>query len=77
MTCAHTDKMPEAGPAEADKIGAVCSDCVAIGLGWVRLRISRSCGHVGCCDNSPNRHAQAHWRASDHPIISSMEPREA
>ena len=76
MTCTHTDRITEARPAEADKAGAVCPDCVAIGSDWVHLRICRSCGHVGCCDDSPNRHARAHWQASGHPIIASMEPRE-
>ena len=43
---------------------------------WVHLRVCRSCGHVGCCDASPSKHASAHAAASEHPIISSLEPGE-
>ena len=54
----------------------VCGDCVKIGDTWVHLRMCLICGHVGCCDSSPNRHASAHARSSDHPIVSSVEPGE-
>ncbi len=53
-----------------------CEDCLKIGGRWVHLRLCRSCGHVGCCDNSPNRHATKHFRSSGHPIIESFEPGE-
>jgi uncharacterized UBP type Zn finger protein len=53
-----------------------CKECLEIGSGWVHLRICLSCGHVGCCDDSPNRHASAHYRASQHPLITSGEPQE-
>lgn len=53
-----------------------CEDCLAIGGRWVHLRMCQVCGHVGCCDNSPNRHATAHYHATDHPIIRSAEPGE-
>jgi uncharacterized UBP type Zn finger protein len=53
-----------------------CVDCLAIGGAWLHLRICLTCGHVGCCDDSPNRHASAHARASEHPIIRSLEPGE-
>jgi hypothetical protein len=53
-----------------------CKDCLAIGSGWVHLRVCLSCGHVGCCDDSPNRHATAHHRATHHPVITSGEPGE-
>ena len=43
---------------------------------WLHLRICLTCGHVGCCDNSPNRHATAHYRATAHPLIRSLEPGE-
>lgn len=76
MACTHTDVIEIDRPAEADKDGAVCEDCVKIDGTWVHLRICRTCGHVGCCDSSPNRHARAHWEARDHPIVTSMEPRE-
>jgi uncharacterized UBP type Zn finger protein len=53
-----------------------CEDCLAIGGRWVHLRLCMICGHVGCCDNSPNRHATAHFRSTGHPIIRSYEPGE-
>jgi hypothetical protein len=53
-----------------------CEDCLAAGTQWLHLRICLQCGHVGCCDDSPERHATAHARESDHPIIRSLEPRE-
>jgi len=53
-----------------------CEDCVRSGSGWVHLRICLECGHVGCCDSSPNRHASAHAEASGHPIVRSLEPGE-
>lgn len=51
-------------------------DCLKTGDSWVHLRLCRSCGHVGCCDNSPNRHATKHYHASHHPIMESFEPGE-
>lgn len=54
-----------------------CEDCLKMGGKWLHLRICLECGHVGCCDSSPNRHASAHAHASDHPIIHSLEPGEA
>jgi uncharacterized UBP type Zn finger protein len=53
-----------------------CEDCLAAGSGWVHLRICLECGHVGCCDSSPNRHASAHHHATGHPIMRSIEPGE-
>jgi Zn-finger in ubiquitin-hydrolases and other protein len=53
-----------------------CEECLQSGSVWLHLRICRSCGHVGCCDDSPNRHASAHAASSDHPIIRSLEPGE-
>jgi uncharacterized UBP type Zn finger protein len=53
-----------------------CEDCLRSGGEWLHLRICLSCGHVGCCDSSPNRHASAHQRASGHPIVRSLEPGE-
>jgi uncharacterized UBP type Zn finger protein len=53
-----------------------CEDCLAAGTEWLHLRICLECGHVGCCDDSPQRHATAHARERDHPIIRSLEPRE-
>ncbi len=53
-----------------------CVDCLAIGGRWVHLRECLTCGHVGCCDSSPNKHATKHFHATKHPIISSAEPGE-
>ena len=53
-----------------------CEDCLKMGGQWVHLRLCESCGHVGCCDNSANRHATKHFKASHHPIIKSHEPGE-
>jgi uncharacterized UBP type Zn finger protein len=55
---------------------AGCEDCLRIGGTWVHLRMCETCGHIGCCDNSPNRHATAHFRETSHPIIRSAEPGE-
>lgn len=54
-----------------------CQQCLAEGTLWLQLRICLECGHVGCCDNSPARHATAHANASGHPIIGSLQPGEA
>jgi ubiquitin-hydrolase Zn-finger-containing protein len=53
-----------------------CEDCVREGSDWVHLRRCLACQHVGCCDNSPRRHATAHWRAAGHPVMASAEPGE-
>jgi len=53
-----------------------CEECLALGDTWVHLRLCRSCGHVGCCDSSKNRHATKHFRATQHPIVTSAEPGE-
>jgi hypothetical protein len=55
---------------------AGCEDCLATGGEWLHLRICLECGHVGCCDSSPNRHASAHARTAEHPIIHSLQPGE-
>jgi uncharacterized UBP type Zn finger protein len=53
-----------------------CADCLATGGAWLHLRICLECGKVGCCDDSPNKHASAHARSTSHPIIRSIEPGE-
>ena len=55
----------------------VCEDCVRVGGQWVHLRLCLACGHVGCCDSSPARHASAHFHESDHPVVRSAEPGES
>jgi uncharacterized UBP type Zn finger protein len=59
-------------PAEV----AGCEDCLRMGGKWLHLRICLTCGHVGCCDDSPNRHATAHFHEASHPLIRSLEPGE-
>jgi uncharacterized UBP type Zn finger protein len=53
-----------------------CEECLATGGKWLHLRICLECGRVGCCDDSPNKHATAHAHEGGHPIIRSLEPGE-
>ena len=53
-----------------------CEDCLVSGTKWCHLRICLGCGHVGCCDSSPSRHATAHAESSGHPIMRSIQPGE-
>ena len=53
-----------------------CEECLKSGDSWVHLRLCRTCGHVGCCDDSRNKHATKHFNATRHPIITSLEPGE-
>jgi K+:H+ antiporter len=53
-----------------------CEECLKMGDTWVHLRLCMHCGHVGCCDDSKNRHARKHWHAAQHPIVRSLEPGE-
>ncbi len=53
-----------------------CENCLKTGDSWVHLRLCEICGHVGCCDSSPNKHATKHFHASNHAIIKSFEPGE-
>ena len=54
----------------------VCEDCVQTGDSWVHLRLCLTCGHVGCCDSSKNKHAAKHYHGTGHPLIRSIEPGE-
>jgi hypothetical protein len=56
--------------------GTGCVECDAAGGWWLHLRRCAQCGHIGCCDNSPEQHASHHARESDHPVIASFEPGE-
>ncbi|MBZ9684494.1 hypothetical protein CK228_17075 [Mesorhizobium sp. WSM4312] len=53
-----------------------CEECLKSGSWWVHLRLCRTCGHVGCCDDSPNRHATKHFHATSHPVIEGYDPPE-
>ena len=73
-TCTHLDQVEITElPASVDG----CEDCLRDGGKWLHLRICLTCGHVGCCDDSPHRHATAHYNATRHPLIHSLEPGEA
>jgi len=71
--CTHLDRIEVTSLPEEI---AGCEDCLAIGDSWVHLRMCMTCGKIGCCDSSPNRHATRHANASGHPIIRSAEPGE-
>ena len=74
--------MTDAGCTHLDQIKVestdkdVCEECIKMGDGWVHLRLCRTCGHVGCCDSSPHRHATKHFHATQHPIIEGYDPPE-
>ena len=72
MACEHLTSLTVAEPTTT----AGCEDCIAIGGRWVHLRMCMTCGHVGCCNDSPNRHAAEHFESSGHPVIQSFEPGE-
>jgi len=71
MGCEHT-KQIKAVKASGDG----CVECLKIGDEWVHLRECLSCGHVGCCDSSKNKHATKHFHATKHPVMRSFEPGE-
>lgn len=70
-TCAHVTQLRAVRPSAQG-----CEDCLRIGAAWVHLRLCMACGHVGCCDSSPNRHATKHFHTTAHPIVRSLEPGE-
>ncbi len=70
--CEHTDQIREDVTPSAQG----CEECLRMGATWVHLRECLTCGHIGCCDASPNKHATKHFHASGHPIVQSFEPGE-
>lgn len=71
--CQHLDALADASVTpSADG----CEDCLRMGGTWFHLRLCQTCGHVGCCDRSPNQHATAHFSAAGHPVVRSHEPGE-
>jgi hypothetical protein len=70
--CSHIDAIRDVTPSALG-----CEECLKIGSEWLHLRLCRICGHVGCCDDSPNRHATKHFHATRHPIIEGYDPPEA
>ena len=71
--CPHVAQL---GPEPAPSTTQGCEDCLAAGSSWVHLRLCLSCGHVGCCDSSPQRHATKHFHEIAHPVMRSFEPGE-
>lgn len=69
--CSHLDQITSVTPS-----GQGCMECLQTGDTWIHLRLCLSCGHVGCCDSSKNKHATRHFHASAHPIMQSFEPGE-
>jgi hypothetical protein len=74
MNCTHLDQIEILDLPENI---AGCEDCLATGGRWVHLRMCQSCGKIGCCDDSPSRHASQHAAETGHPIVRSAEPGEA
>jgi uncharacterized UBP type Zn finger protein len=71
LQCRHLDSIKV---IQTDK--HFCEDCIKTGDPWVHLRMCLACGHVGCCDSSPNRHATKHFQRTSHPLVRSAEPGE-
>ncbi len=69
--CTHLEFVKADAPTSSG-----CEECLAMGDSWVHLRWCRTCAHVGCCDDSKNKHATKHFHSTRHPIITSLEPGE-
>jgi uncharacterized UBP type Zn finger protein len=70
-TCGHRDQIQD---VQGNTTG--CEECMQTGDTWVHLRLCMTCGHVGCCDNSKNKHASKHFQETGHPVIRSFQPGE-
>ena len=70
--CGHLEQIEPVTPSSTQG----CSQCLAMGARWMHLRLCLTCGEVGCCDSSPNKHASKHARAESHPVIASAQPGE-
>lgn len=66
--CEHFDEVRDVQPRARG-----CEECLALGVEWNELRVCLSCGHVGCCEDSEHAHALAHFNATGHPMIASLE----
>jgi len=71
--CSHLDQIDF--DVEPDSTEG-CSECLEVGDRWVHLRMCMTCGHVACCDSSPNKHASKHHASSGHPVMRSLQPGE-
>jgi uncharacterized UBP type Zn finger protein len=67
--CKHLDTVHAVTPNTAGG----CEECLEQGMSWVHLRLCLECGHVGCCDSSPGKHATKHFHRTNHPIVRSLE----
>jgi len=70
--CEHVAQIRDVQPSANG-----CEECLKTGSEWLHLRECLICGHIGCCDDSPNRHATKHFRHTSHPVIRSFEPGES
>ena len=70
-TCTHLSQIRRVTPSSEG-----CEDCLKVGDTWVHLRLCLICGHVGCCDQSKNKHATRHFHTTRHPVIKSFQPDE-
>jgi hypothetical protein len=70
--CTPRDQIRDVGPSTGG-----CEECLELGERWGQLRMCLACGHVGCCDSSRNKHATAHFHATGHPVMRSIEPGES
>lgn len=73
MSCTHKEMIEITEPTGTIE----CHDCVQSGDSWVHLRMCMTCGYIGCCDSSNNKHARKHYYRNEHPIIRSVEPGES
>lgn len=71
MECVHLKEIRDVRPSSTG-----CKECLKMGDTWVHLRLCLTCGHVGCCDSSKNKHATKHFHGTKHPIIKSLEAGE-
>ena len=70
-TCTHLDQAQDVMPRTHG-----CEECLKMGDDWIHLRMCLTCGHVGCCDSSKNKHARQHFHSIHHPLVQSIEPGE-
>ena len=71
MSCTHRDTIRPVTPSAPG-----CEECLQLGQRWLHLRLCLACGHVGCCDSSPGKHATKHFHATSHPLVQSAQPDE-
>jgi hypothetical protein len=72
IVCTHLDQIRPVAPRTPQG----CEECLRMGTRWLHLRLCLTCGHVGCCDSSPGRHARLHAHSAGHAIVQSFEPGE-